>query len=234
MQNLSNETKSKIIENNYNIGKLLERNEELYLSELGDYDRRIYTVDQDDKIKFPQGYVRRKNDFVKLYNLTEITHYKNFTNIAYLMQYTDLTQYFFSRFKIHNQLKSVHFYYEVINMVSILEIVSKELAEKYREICSKCKIKKCKCNYIINSQTMDNLKNLISKLNDFQIVNISEEDLNVLHDMIDLRHNVHLTKMDETFYNNKKFSAKQHNIYIQSLKNYFQSINYNMIFCKNK
>ena len=81
---------------------------------------------------------------------------------------------------------------------------------------------------------MDDLKKLITTLNDFQIINVSDDDLKVLHDMIDLRHNVHLRLMEETFYNNKKFSAKQHNIYMKSLKNYFQSINYNMIVCKNK
>lgn len=231
MKTLSQETKSKIIENNYSISKLLLRNEELYLSELSDMNRRIYPVSDKDKIIIPNGYIRKKEDFIKLYNLDKITpNYKHQSNIAYLMQYSDLMHYINTRFYIYGQLSKVHYYYDIINLAAILEVILKELAEQYRNLCNKCKNKK-NCENIISKDTIQDLKKLIQKLNMLKIININELCVGKLNDLIDLRNKIHLRLMSNTLYNTKNLTRNFYNECISNFKILIKSIDLKNVKC---
>lgn len=233
MKKLSYTTRCKIVENNKKISKLLLENEKLYLTELNDFERRIYPVDS-NKIEIPLGYVRKKDDFIESYNIKSITdRYQHQSNIAYLMQYADLKQYLGSRFYLFGQIEKVGIYYDVINLVSILEVVLKELSEKYRNQCKNCNSKTSKmCNLRINTKTNGNLKLLLNALNDLQIINLQEQDLKNLQDLIDLRNKVHLRLMESTLYNNEQLCTENYNMYMISFKKMMQSINLDKTTCR--
>lgn len=234
MSIITRETEQKIINNNKKISKLLEENENLYLSELSDLDRRIFAVDQENKIVIPNDYIRKKDQFIEDYELNKIIYsFNHQSNIAYLMQYADLNSYFMSRFKIFGQLEKVHYYYSLINLESILEIILKEIAGKYRNICINCEIQKHKCSKIISKEIYGNLKSLLSQLNEFKIISISSGDIENLKDLIDVRNQIHIRLMTEKMYNNPKLSVDFYNKCMSSFKKLMGSINLENIKCNN-
>lgn len=234
MSILTKETEQKIINNNNAISKLLEENENLYLSELSDLDRRLFPIDQENKIVIPNDYIRKKDQFIEDYKLNNIIYsFNHQSNIAYLMQYADLNSYFMSRFKIFGQLEKVHYYYSLINLESILEIILKEIADKYRDICKECNIPKHKCSKIISKEIYGNLKLLLCQLNEFQIISISSEDVENLKELIDVRNQIHIRLMTEKMYNNPKLSVCFYNKCMNSFKKLMVSINLENIKCKN-
>ena len=234
MVKLTKETQDEIVKNNNEISKLLERNEELYLSEMSDLDRRIFPVDKDDKIIIPADYIRKKDDFIEMYKLDELIYsFNHQSNIAYLMQYADLNSYFMSRFKIFGQLEKVHYYYALINLESILEIILKEISDKYRKICEECKIPKHKCSKIISKPIHGDLKLLLCKLNEFQIISIESKDIENLKELIDVRNQIHIRLMTDKMYNNPKLSVGFYNKCMNSFKKLMLSINLENIKCQN-
>lgn len=231
MTKLSKEVENKIIENNHSISKLLERNEELYLSELSDMDRRLFTIKDEDKILIPNGYIRKKEDFITSYGLANITSsYKHQSNIAYLMQYADLMHFIHSRFYIYGQISKVHYYYDIINLSAILEVILKELAQQYRDKCTKCK-NKINCPNIISKETYSDLKKLISKLNELKIINLNNRSIEKLKNLIDLRNKIHLRLMADTLYNTTELSRDFYNDYMMQFKSLVKSISLSNIVC---
>lgn len=212
---ISQSTESKIILNNRKISKLLEENEELYLSELSDEDRRIYCVEY-ERIGFPPNYVRKKDYFISKYGLDNVTsNYVNKNNIAYLMQYCDLTQYISTRFFMYGQIKKANYFFSILNTISILEVVIREITDEYRSRCSSCK-KQPRCPYIINQKANKDLKLLVKRLNDLNIIKIGNMD--IIIDAIDIRNNIHIRLMDKTIYQNKKLDRKFYNLLMKEVQ----------------
>lgn len=234
MEKITTETENKIKENNHTITVLLDRNENLYLSELSDSARRIFPVGDDDKIQIPNNYIRKKEDFVKKYALENITKkYQHKSNIAYLMQYGDLMQYFFTRFNVFGPLKKVHFYYEIINLATILEIILRELAQSYRNICSSCSLQK-NCGNLINKEQIADLKKLLSRLKELKIISLKDAEINTLNELIDLRNKIHLRLMKNTIYNEAKFNTVDYNNYMNTFQILIKSINFSNISCSKE
>ena len=233
MKHLTNETIEEISANNFAMSILLRENENLYLNELSDFERRIYNVGKDSQIELPLSYIRPLDHFIDCYNLASITdNIQHQENIAQLMQYDDLIHFIFTRFKINHELQCVHYYYNMINLASILEVVIKELADKYRKICIHCpKSKKLKCNNIINKEDMKDLKIVLKKLKILNIITIDENDLDRLYNLIDLRNNVHLRLMTSKFNENSKYSTKNYNSYMATFQKLIQNIHNENIKC---
>ncbi len=228
---ISEETKRKIYENNLEISKLLDENEKLYLSGLNDYNRRVTSLAQDYSIQIPNGYVRTKDFFIKKYKLKNLTKsYQHQSNIAYLMQYNDLNQYFCSRFNVFGQLKNTHYFYEIVNLVSILEVILKELAQQYRDQCANCSNKN-KCPYLISKKYINDLKELLNRLNELNIIQLNTNEIETLNELINLRNNIHLRLMDDTLYNSKLYNATSYSRYMKTFQNLINSINIKALEC---
>ncbi len=231
MKKLSKEAERKIIDNNSTISMLLKRNETIYLSELSDLERRLFPVMEGNRITIPREYIRKKEEFIEQYNLAKITdNYQHQSNIAYLMQYSDLTHYFNTRFYIFGQMKKVYFYYESINLAIILEAILNELAQRYRDFCSKCRNQK-KCNYLINKSQAYDLKKLLTRLEELNIINLTERQIKILENLIDIRNDIHIRLMNFTIYNNPALTCDNYNKCMLTFKKLIKSINFENIKC---
>lgn len=231
MKKLSKETENKIIENNNTISMLLTRNEDLYLSELNDFERRIFPVSDVNKIFVPKEYVRKKDDFIEQYSLKKITdNLQHQNNIAYLMQYGDLMHYFFTRFYVFGQLEKAHYYHEILNIATILETILKELAQNYRNICSNCILHQ-NCQKIINKAQISDLKVLLNRLSELKIIDLDANKIQTLYELVDLRNKIHIRLMDCTIGNNTKYTTHNYNNYMLTFKYLINSINFNNIKC---
>ena len=224
MKRLSDQTKNKIVLNNKKISNLLNLNEKLYSLELTDMERRLIPVSEEERILIPPGYVRTKEYFIKNYNLKKLTDdYKQQSNIAYLMQYTDLLHYFITRFYIFGQVRNAFYFNEIVILTSILEEVLHIITERYRVACKICGNQTC--SRLINKKQSRDLKSLISRLNELNIISISEDEENCLKELIELRNKIHIYLMDDTIFNNEKFSKKFFNKYLITFKSLIKSIN---------
>ena len=146
------------------------------------------------------------------------------------MQYADLNSYFMSRFNIYRQLAKVHYYYASVNLAAILEIIIKELADTYRKNCTTCKKQKS-CKNLINKNTQKDLKALLQKLNDLQIINLPQKSLQHLFNLIDIRNFIHLRLMSEKIINNENLSVAFYNNCIISFKKLMETIDKTKLQC---
>ncbi len=105
---LSDEQKSKIIENNRAITDLLRENEKI-LREAG-YNPPIrnYALDRTEKIGFPSGYIRTVAAFNTKYHLMEICPNRTTRhNITYALEASDLINFIMNRVNIWGSVETI-------------------------------------------------------------------------------------------------------------------------------
>ena len=103
---MDKEKKDHYIENNKKISLLLAENEQL-LKDEGYMPPDInFSVDKEDRINVPAGYIRKSGDFWSKYHLFDIVESRNIrNNISYALQLSDYYNYWVNRFNIWGSIE---------------------------------------------------------------------------------------------------------------------------------
>lgn len=145
---MDKEKETQIIENNKSISELLSSNENIIIKEGYKPPVSNYSVDRDDRIKIPAGYIRTAQQFVTAYHLTELV-LDNSTrkNIAYALQLSDYYNYLVNRFYVWGSVETMFYKQMFVNIISVIEALITESTNRLNIYCKNCKrIDKCKKN----------------------------------------------------------------------------------------
>ena len=196
---LSEEKKTKIIENNKKITELLSENENI-LREAG-YEPPVnnYALDNIDKIGFPSKYIRTVKAFNEKYHLQEICpNYATRQNITYALEASDLLNFIINRINIWGSVETIFFKLAIVNLISVVEAIVLEAANNICCNASDCKKTK-NCFYHFSKEERNNARKAVEKLTLVGILDFDADKLSRVQEMIDLRNRIHirLTKGNE-------------------------------------
>ena len=231
---MDKEKEAQIIENNKSISELLSSNENIIIKEGYKPPVSNYSVDRDDRIKIPAGYIRTAQQFVTAYHLTELV-LDNSTrkNIAYALQLSDYYNYLVNRFYVWGSVETMFYKQMFVNIISVIEALINESANRINSYCKKCaSISKCKKN--INKNDRETMKCAATKLQDLEILNISSDDLERLIELYDYRNKVHIRLNEQNEFLDDKFNLQLYNESIKFLKDVDEKLYENAVPYYNK
>lgn len=212
----------KIIEeiknNNTNISELLSKNEEL-LQEAG-FNPPVtnYVLENEDKIKFPTGYVRTVNQFTKEYKLNDlILEDTTKKNIAYALQLSDYYNFMVNRFNIWGSVETMFYKQMFLNIISVIEALIVECSNRINNACIDCD-KSSKCANVINKHSRGNMKDSVKRLNEMGIMGLSSEEMDRLIELYDLRNNIHIRLNEQNEFMDDVFNLYLYNESITFLR----------------
>lgn len=217
------ETRKKIISNNFQITNLLKENEDLLKTEGFNVPVKNYRVDDMERIQIPSGYIRTSAHFFAKYHLNEIV--KDFqvrNNISYSLQVSDFYNYLVNRFHIWGSVETVFFKNAIINHVSILEALVFECANN---ICSPdgCKkINNCKRHF--NKKQRENSFKALKRLKEIGVVDYDDKKIARIKEIIDLRNRVHIRLAKENEFNSSDFCLSLYNEVVLLTQNLAEDI----------
>ena len=189
---LSEDMKSKIINNNRKITELLKENESI-LREAG-YKPPVtnYVLERIDRIGFPSRYIRTVAEFNEKYHLKEICPNRvTRHNITYALEVSDLINFVINRVNIWESVETIFYKIAVVNLVSIMEALILEAANNICCIPSKCgKINMC-C-YHFSKHERDNASFAIRKLAKVGILDFDTDKISRVLKIIELRNRIHI------------------------------------------
>lgn len=180
------------LDNIEKISKLLLENEEI-LKEAG-YCPPVnnFAVEKDKRIRFPAGYIRTSNEFETRYHLSQLVSSKNVRkNISYALQLSDYYNFLINRFYIWGSIETMLIKQAFINLISIIEALILECANKLNKYCQSChKIGICSNN--LNKYDRANMKNAVDRLVEIGILDLSNDQKDRLVELYDLRNKIHI------------------------------------------
>ena len=215
---MDKEIKTKIIQNNKRISELLSDNENTIMEAGYKPPTRNYSVESEDRIKIPAGYIRTTQQFVSNYHLMELVLDNNTRkNIAYALQLSDYYNFIVNRFFVWGSVETMFYKQMFVNIISIIEALINESANRINSFCKNCSsISKCKKN--INKNERLNMKEAATKLRSLGILNISSDDLERLIELYDYRNRVHIRLNEQNEFLDDSFNLKLYNESIELLK----------------
>ena len=214
---ISEKTIKKLTENNKKISDLLKENEELLRKEGLDVPKENYSLDKDEKIKIPAGYIRYNEFFQEKYKLESIVKKKETQkNIAYLFQLSDFFNYIINRFNVWGSVETMLYKTAIVNFVSILEAMIFECSNNICKPENCPKIKDC-LNHFSKKQRNNSFEAL-KKLNELGITDFSDEELRRIKCIIDLRNKIHIRLSEKNEYMSSDFSLPLYNEMIALLQ----------------
>ena len=216
--------KAKIIENNEKISALLRENEELLRAEGFDLPNENFDVSAWGKIKIPSGYIRVTTYFYNKYHLNEIVKtWQVRDNIAYSFQVSDFYNYLINRFNIWGSVETMFYKNAIINLVSIFEAFVFECANNICECPSACgKVQKCK--YHFSNSQRNNSFAALCRMKELGIVDYSEEKMERIKEIIDLRNRVHIRLAKNNEFNSSDFCLELYNEVIELVQDVSRNI----------
>lgn len=217
--NVTNEIKQKIIENNAKISELLSENEVLLRKAGLSVPEENFAVNSDDKIKIPSNYIRPKEYLVIKYHLEQIA--ANWTvrsNIGYALQLSDLHNYILNRFNLWGSVATMLYKSAIVNLISIFEAIVFECATQICYQSNDCKLERRRCQYAFNKTQRNNSFEALKRINELGITTFSDEELNRVKKVIDLRNRIHIRLADEKEFTSKDFNLALYNEVIQLLQ----------------
>ena len=208
---ISKETKEKIKENNKKITELLLENENLLRSEGLNVPEENFAFDDENKIKIPRGYIRKKEYLLNKYHLSTIaSNWVVRSNIGYALQLSDLHNFLINRFYFWGPVATVMYKSAIVNLIAIFEAMVLECAN---QIC--CDPKDCsknrRCKKSFNQNQRSSSYAAIKRINDLGITSFSSEELSRIKELINLRNRVHIRLVGEKEISDRYFNLKLYN-----------------------
>lgn len=215
---MDNSKKKKFIENNKRISELLIENESILKDEGFKPPIINYSVANDERIKIPYGYIRKADEFNKEYSLENIVKDKNVRkNISYALQLSDYYNFLLNRFNIWGSIRTLLYKQAFINIVSIIEALMLESANRINSFCKECeRIGRCKNN--ISKHDRNNMKHAVEKLFNLKILTLTEQDKERLIQLYDYRNKVHIRLNAQNEFLDNKYNMDLYNEAIKILR----------------
>lgn len=210
--------KKKLIKNNKEISRLLRENETLFYEAGFRRPVKNFSLEKEEKINFPSGYIRTTGEFGRIFNLNEIVqsqHTKK--NIAYALQLSDYYNFHLNRFYIWGSIKTMLYKHALLNVVSVIEALILECANNINANCQKCK-KNGRCRNNICRSDRENMKNAAKKLNDLRILELSAKEFADLMVLYDYRNRIHIRISEQNEFIDNKFNQELYNKAIKFLR----------------
>lgn len=208
---MNDEKLKKYLDNNKLISSLLKENEELIRDSGYNPPTKNYAVDRELRVNIPSGYIRTSGEFWCRYHLSEIVEKRNVrNNISYALQLSDYYNYLLNRFNIWGSIEIMLYKQAFINEISIIEALILESATRINKFCQNCnKIGRCKNN--ICKSDRENMKKASEKLYELGVLDLSEKELNQLHNSYDYRNKIHIRLNDQNEFLDRKYSLELYN-----------------------
>lgn len=212
------------ISNIQQINYLLERNEQIVKNAGYKPPTNNFSVNKNDRIKIPRGYIRTSGEFWRKYHLTEIVIEKNIrNNISYALQLSDYFNYLINRFDLWGSIETMLYKQAFVNVVSIMESLVLEVASNINKNCKNCrKIGKCANN--ITKDDRSNMKKAVYKLSDIGILNFNDEEINEIIEIYDCRNKIHIRLNNHNEFLDNKYNREFYNKSIVYLKKIDQKL----------
>lgn len=228
------EIEKRIIDNNKTISKLLAENEKLFRQKGYNPPKNNYSVKKENRITIPHNYIRSKEDLIKIYNLDSIaSNWVVRSNIGFAIQLSDFYNYILNRFNLWGNLEIMVYKSATINLISIFEAIILECANNICSNSSQCAKKKT-CEYSFNKNQRNNYFEALTKMNQLKITDFSEEELERIQDVVDLRNRVHLRLAEEKESIDNQFTISLYNEVIELLQRLRDLVYQNGVSMYNK
>ena len=196
---LSDEMKSKIVDNNRKITELLNENEDILRKAGYNPPMANYALDRTEKIGFPSGYIRTVAAFNTRYHLCEICPNRTTRhNITYALEASDLINFVMNRVNIWGSVETIFFKLAIVNFVSVIEAIVLEAANNICCNASNCGKTKT-CYYHFSKEERNNARKAVEKLSLVGILDFDTDKVSRVQEIMDLRNRIHirLTKGNE-------------------------------------
>ncbi len=103
-----------------------------------------------------------------------------------------------------------------VNIISIIEALILESANRINHFCKQCPNIKCESN--IRKRDRENMKNAVTRLYELKILDINETDKNKLIELYDLRNKIHIRLNIQNEFLNCKYNMTLYNESIRLLQ----------------
>lgn len=189
---ISDEEKSKIVDNNRKITELLNENENILREARYNPPMNNYALDRAEKIGFPSGYIRPVMTFITKYHLCEICPNRATRhNITYALEASDLINFITNRVNIWGSVETIFFKLAIVNFVSVIEAIVLEATNNIccnASNCGKTKI----CRYHFSKKERNNASEAVNKLASIGILDFDAGKVIRVKEIIDLRNRIHI------------------------------------------
>ena len=213
--------------NNAKISELLIENEKILKSEGYNPPCFNYSVEKNERIQMPAGYIRKSGEFWEKYHLAELVESRNTSNnISYALQLSDYYNYIVNRFNVWGSIEIMLYKQAFVNIVSIIEALILESANRINQYCKRCPdIGRCKNN--ICKKDRENMKSAVLKLSDMGVLDLSEDEKNRLIELYDYRNKIHIRLNEQNEFLDNKYNRNLYNEVIRLLQKVDEQL------CKN-
>lgn len=215
---LDPQVEERIIENNRKISELLVENENL-LRQLGlNPPVDNIALEPKKRIQFPWGYIRRVEDFKSKYHLNVIFPTKATRhNVTYALQVSDLMNYIANRINIWGSVEVIFYKLAIVNVVSIMEAIILEAGNNICRCSNSCNKNDSCCLHFTKSQR-GYVKNALDRLVELNVLRLSQQEVNHIKSVIDLRNRVHIRLTNGSELAEADFSCETYNDAMSWLK----------------
>lgn len=189
---ISDEEKSKIVDNNRKITELLNENENILREARYNPPMKNYALDRTEKIGFPSRYIRPVRAFIERYHLNEICPNRTIRhNITYALEASDLINFITNRVNIWGSVETIFFKLAIVNFVSVIEAIVLEATNNIccnASNCGKTKV----CRYHFSGEGRNNAKKAVEQLASIGILDFDTGKVIRVKEIIDLRNRIHI------------------------------------------
>ena len=194
-----------------------------FLRENGiDIPNQNITLESDEKIWIPRGYIRTVQYYEHKYRLHDLLGDEILAkNIAYALQASDFFNYMLNRFRIELSVGKVFFKYAIINIFSVVESLLYGIINKCHSHCS-LDDRVCKnnvgCDFYFKKANKYSFKNLLQILSQKGLVRMPDEIQDKLLELKALRDNIHLWDVKDKDYFNDNYNLTNYNFLVRVLQ----------------
>lgn len=215
---MDKELKKSLIENNRKVSDLLSLNENLMIKHGYCPPEKSDALEPFERIHIPSGYIRTADSFEEKYHLKEIVvSDEKRRNIAYCFQLSDFYNYIINHFYLWGSVETMLLKQDYINLVSIMETMIIETAKNINYFCNDC-VHCRNCPFHLGTSKIGTMKGALERLDKTGITSLSNEEIDTLKKVYDLRSRVHMNSVKGNEFINHDFTIKQHNVAIYDLE----------------
>ena len=208
----------KIASNNKEISELLRNNEGLIREAGFEPPKENFCIKQENKIKFPAGYIRTTKYFNGQYHLDDVIENESVRkNLSYALQISDFYDFIIKRFYIWGSVETLLYKYAFVNIISVIEALIVECVNRLNSSCISCD-KTRNCDKKINKNERNNMKSALKKLRELNILELSDNEQNEILDLYDLRNKIHIRLSEQNEFLDDQFNEEIYNKSIKLLR----------------
>jgi len=200
------------------IEEILQDIENKNVKYFGNSPSRFIELKKEEKIRFPRGIIRRKDNFKKRYNFENLfpMNYLLQNNLSYALQCSDIFGYFITRFDIGLSAGKIFFKMGIINLFSIIEGILYGVTKTLHNYCINCKNSK-NCQYYIKSSEKKSFNEILDMLSEHNIFPDNDKIKSLLKKLKGLRDNIHIWDVDKNEFVEEDYTIETYNKLIKIL-----------------